>query len=462
MPGPGLAVVATLLLLDRAAAHVSLQFPPARDKDLDFLDSFRTEGDCGMKKGTVMTTLVAGEKLNVTWHLGYPHQGGYLLELRDGAGEVVQGGELLRNNWNSKEKNSDQSAEVDLPSQPCDNCYLKFTRQALEWGNSYQFRSCADIKLVSRPNSADTCSGRGSSSSGGGCTCNNHLHTGDRCQYETECVDDNDCNGPKGQGKCKQVDNSVFPRSQCFCAPGWQGRQCDQQSTVDKSFDRSAYTEVSLKTDMTLLWREVSGSEVEMIVEAPTTSWVGLGWRPAGIDKSCWDSPAGLGRYRDASGSLHGMDCTDVVIGTARGGLGRVADYYTRDRSTPREDREYFDNGGNDLVGSFAWEEDGKTTVRFIKKTQAGPGDHPLSGELHLIWAHGQLDEFYKADQLKFHGTSNRGVTAIMIGEPIDLITVAIVLTVLLTFLLLGLQAYQNYDKKMSLICPNAYKRQDN
>ena len=44
MPGPGLAVVATLLLLDRAAAHVSLQFPPARDKDLDFLDSFRTEG----------------------------------------------------------------------------------------------------------------------------------------------------------------------------------------------------------------------------------------------------------------------------------------------------------------------------------------------------------------------------------------------------------------------------------
>ena len=82
-----------------------------------------------MKKGTVMTTLVAGEKLNVTWHLGYPHQGGYLLELRDGAGEVVQGGELLRNNWNNKEKNSDQSAEVDLPSQPCDNCYLKFTRQ---------------------------------------------------------------------------------------------------------------------------------------------------------------------------------------------------------------------------------------------------------------------------------------------------------------------------------------------
>ena len=62
--------------------------------------------------------------------------------------------------------------------------------------------------------------------------------SGDRCQYETECVDDNDCNGPKGQGKCKQVDNSIFPRSQCFCAPGWQGRQCDQQSAVDKECSR--------------------------------------------------------------------------------------------------------------------------------------------------------------------------------------------------------------------------------
>ena len=146
-----------------------------------------------MKKGAVMTTLVTGDKLNITWHLGYPHQGGYLLELRDGAGEVVQGGELVRKNWNSNDKNSDQSVVVDLPSRPCDNCYIKFTRQvsrcvgrfslacfvqALEWGSSYQFRSCADIKVVSRPNSAGVCSGRGSSSGGGGCTCNNHLHLG--------------------------------------------------------------------------------------------------------------------------------------------------------------------------------------------------------------------------------------------------------------------------------------------
>lgn len=29
---------------------------------------------------------------------------------------------------------------------------------------------------------------------------------------------------------------------------------------------------------------------------------------------------------------FNGMDCTDLVIGSARGSAGRVWDYYTRDR----------------------------------------------------------------------------------------------------------------------------------
>ena len=31
-------------------------------------------------------------------------------------------------------------------------------------------------------------------------------------------------------------------------------------------------------------------------------------------------------------GYLHAMDCTDIVIGTARGEYSRVRDYYSRDR----------------------------------------------------------------------------------------------------------------------------------
>ena len=33
--------------------------------------------------GDVATTLKSGTSVNVTWHLGYPHQGGFKLELLD-------------------------------------------------------------------------------------------------------------------------------------------------------------------------------------------------------------------------------------------------------------------------------------------------------------------------------------------------------------------------------------------
>ena len=33
--------------------------------------------------GDVTTTIKAGTKFDVTWHLGYPHQGGFRLELLD-------------------------------------------------------------------------------------------------------------------------------------------------------------------------------------------------------------------------------------------------------------------------------------------------------------------------------------------------------------------------------------------
>ena len=72
-------VVISSLLLSHTEAHVALKFPPARALDLDFLDSFRTTGDCGMEAGQTRTVLQSGSSLNLTWHLGYAHQGGYRL-----------------------------------------------------------------------------------------------------------------------------------------------------------------------------------------------------------------------------------------------------------------------------------------------------------------------------------------------------------------------------------------------
>ena len=63
------------------------------------------------------------------------------------------------------------------------------------------------------------------------------------------------------------------------------------------------------------------------------------------------------------------MDCSDIVIGTARGSLSRVMDYYTRDRSTPREDEVY--GGWQSLTAAAGKEVDGITTILFRRKLKS-------------------------------------------------------------------------------------------
>lgn len=41
-----------------------------------------------------------------------------------------------------------QSFVVSMPNEECIDCVLRFERQALEWGDSYRFQSCADIDVV--------------------------------------------------------------------------------------------------------------------------------------------------------------------------------------------------------------------------------------------------------------------------------------------------------------------------
>jgi len=60
------------------------------------------------------------------------------------------------------------------------------------------------------------------------------------------------------------------------------------------------------------------------------------------------------------------MDCTDIVVGLARGSVSKVYDSYTRDRSTPQPD-EFF-GGQDDLTAAVGYEEDGETTIAFRKK----------------------------------------------------------------------------------------------
>jgi len=415
-----------------------------------------------MNPGTLRTTLTAGSVLNFTWHLGYPHRGGYRLELMNPAENLAlllvpeKGNE---NSW--QEGRTDQSHQVTLPTGvECDQCYLKFQRQALEWGQKYKFRSCADISLVSGGNLGEQCSGAGKKQ-GGECVCDRGRE-GHVCQYKTDCQTDQDCNGPKGQGKCLDVESTIFPFKQCFCAGGWYGPQCQHKARWEggqaKEFNKPEFTEVKLGANAVLYWK-VAGEEVEMVVTAQTNSWVGLGWRPASATKSCQKFPEEYPKPRGTD--FNGMDCMDMVIGVAREGRGKVGDFYTRDRSTPREDT--FWGGEDDLVSSHAWEEDGQTTMRFVKKMSGGVADHPLQGKLTLIWAYGQNTEFYKPDQLKYHSKPNRGFNVLELGEVssspgVGPVTIGISVSVILLMLLLGLQILQNFDKKLSCLTPSSYK----
>jgi len=103
------------------------------------------------------------------------------------------------------------------------------------------------------------------------------------------------------------------------------------------------------------------------------------------------------------------------------------------DRSTPM--RDTFFGGQDDLTGALAFEDDeGYTTVAFQKKlTRTEPTDHSIiKGLTHFIWAMGQqegdyvhkphsglekgnpsVENFYRVDEVKYHGKRNRGVALI-------------------------------------------------
>jgi len=408
-----MSITLTILLVSgQSLAHVSLMWPPARGPGLDFLDSFRTQGDCGMEQEPrgPKTLLKCGSLVNVTWHLGYPHGGGHKVELIDPAQDLSM--TLLpqgEGDWVDEGAKFSQSDILRLPDDvECDQCYLRLQRQATEWGKKYIFRSCADLTLT-KAEVVDTpgyC-GKGRREAGG-CVCPKDRE-GDRCQYSTDCKSDSDCNGDQGHGKCIAIDNTVYRIGQCFCAAGWMGTHCEKQSEWSlaeaKDYRREDYKVQELKEGVELLWKKVGGDNVELIMKAKTNSWVGVGWRPKSAQKNCQKFPeflaAPIGR------DFNAMDCNDMVIGAARGSLGRVGDYYTRDRSTPRLDEDF--GGESNLVSSVAWQEDGVTTVRLLKQAKGGTADWPLKGKLHLIWAHGQDSEFYKPDQLKYHSRRNRG-----------------------------------------------------
>ncbi|KAK6038949.1 DOMON domain protein, partial [Cooperia oncophora] len=118
------------------------------------------------------------------------------------------------------------------------------------------------------------------------------------------------------------------------------------------------------------------------------------------------------------------MECTDMVVGSVVDGRGRVRDFYSPSKATPRPDS--FFGGSDSLTAAAAFREDGITTVVFRKKLQADDEwDHPIKGPMTVIWAKGADPDYYqhttggtpiKADPdffisnaFKYHGRNQRG-----------------------------------------------------
>lgn len=116
------------------------------------------------------------------------------------------------------------------------------------------------------------------------------------------------------------------------------------------------------------------------------------------------------------------MDCSDIVMGAARGYYHRIRDAYARGRHTPLVDTEW--GGRDDLTAAAGWEKDGITTLIFRRRLMSSDGpDHSINGEMLVIWARGQtpgeyvsdsnhrlerenpvVSDFYTLDEYKYHG----------------------------------------------------------
>lgn len=68
------------------------------------------------------------------------------------------------------------------------------------------------------------------------------------------------------------------------------------------------------------------------------------------------------------TGSLHAMDCTDMVIAKVNGNLHRILDHYTRGRSTPQEDEWY--GGQQSITAAVGEHVNGVTYIRFRRSAR--------------------------------------------------------------------------------------------
>lgn len=175
------AFLLTAIFSNISHSHVHMVIPMARKYRLDYLDNFRTSTACGdmPKNYSKFTTLQAGTEIEITWHLAYPHDGGFRIELLDSNDDVThvlvpEGASINGTIEYTEATGLDITVpyrNVTLPpNYTCDNCTLRLRRNGREWGSGYFFKSCADIRIVNQLQDSDRCNDGGTYVNGS-CVC---------------------------------------------------------------------------------------------------------------------------------------------------------------------------------------------------------------------------------------------------------------------------------------------------
>ncbi|CAI4221745.1 unnamed protein product [Auanema sp. JU1783] len=454
----GLVPIFVSFFISFGECNIALTFPEARFPPLDFLDTSRTMEPCGVPKprNPYYTNLIVGTTYNFTWRMQYPHQGGYRLVLLGPSGEIIESLAPMNGlEFKGSEDATIQNEQIRF-TKSCMECTVVLERQALEWGKSYRFRSCADVNILQAASADSVCNGRGTMQDGQ-CVCESG-YTGDICQYLADCERDSDC---LNEGKCVSEANSLVSKT-CYCAYGYFGKNCDQnfnrqndacfayankdETSFDKygMFSENCYNKESFNEKDFIYFRKVK-SDIEIILDFQSTSWLSLGWRPEGLDPSCrlfpdlegvrskrsqFDAPPIVFNNDEApptvlrnddppplrvaqegprpkmpknnglmktalEAPLHAMDCVDMVVGAVKDGRLKINDMYSRDRSTPLNDFWY--EGELSFLAAYGAEIDGRTVIMFRRWMQEiEPTDHPLGpGRQFVIWAKGQAQGAY-------------------------------------------------------------------
>ncbi|XP_071951273.1 uncharacterized protein [Antedon mediterranea] len=284
-----------LSLASLSYSHIVLTFPPARSY-LDFLDNVRTEGPCGSEKdpGDPVTALQPGQEINVTWHISYAHRGGFYIELmQDGMvyNLTEPGGEFI-----SVDDATKLQQTVTIPANVMGNATLRIVRHAAEWLTNnpdvpYLFWSCADLliddtAMCNKVGDETPCSNRGTCTNGK-CECN-RLSFGEYCQYEDICANTADCND---HGQCHDILATSYPKRQCYCEDGFFGIKCEKENPSDFTINinKNLFFKRMINDEIKLYYR-ILEDEIEIAVEAKTNTWLGIGWRPAGLTDTCKDA----------------------------------------------------------------------------------------------------------------------------------------------------------------------------